>query len=317
MKRFFTQIAIYAGILLVLAIVFDWMVSTGLKKTERGDFYTMNVLMHDSINADIIMLGSSRVEHGYDPYIIDSILHCNSRNLGVSGQPFGVSCLRWQLYNQHNKPPKLIIINCDYLELRGMVENGYKREQYYPYILDKHIQPYLAHFGFSFADKYLPFYRYHGDYKLLRMGLAELLRIDHEKDENLYKGFIPFNEEYNGTNLEQFIRDNRLNFGINNEVVSVLDSMLSTVDRSITEVLFVHSPYFYRMLENMNDTSAMAVYDSLSVKYSIPMLDYSRMYICNDSAYFRDGCHINFRGSSVFTFQLAKDIDSLGIYLRE
>lgn len=317
MKRFFTQIAIYVGILLVLAIAFDLIISAGLRKTERGHFHTMNALMNDSINADVIMLGSSRVQFAYDPHIIDSVLGCNSRNLGVSGQPFGVSCLRWQLYNRHNNPPKLIIINCDYLELRGMAENGFGREQYYPYISDSFLKPYFKCFGFRWVDKYIPIYRYHGEYKIMGLGLSEILHIQHVKEENLYKGYVPFYEEYNGTNLEQFIRDNKLNFRIDKEVVSLLDSMLSSVDRNITNIIFVHAPYYHRMLENMNDTSAMAVYDSLSRKYSIPLLDYSRMYICNDSIYFRDGCHINFRGSSIFTRQMAHDIDSLGLYQKE
>lgn len=317
MKRFFTQIAVFAGILLVLAVAFDWMISSGLKKTEGGNFYTLNALMNDAIKADVVMYGNSRVEHGYDPCVIDSILGCNSFNFGVSGQPFGVSCLRWQLYNRHNNPPKLIIINCDYLELRGMAENGFKREQYYPYISESLLEPFFGDFGFSQVDKYIPLYRYHGEFQLIRLGLAEFFHIQHDKEENIYKGYIPFYEEYDGTNLEQFIRDNRLNFGIDKEVVSLLDSMLSTVDRDITNIVFVQAPYYRRMLDNMNDTNAIAVYDSLSKKYSIPVLDYSRIYICNDSTYFRDGCHVNFRGSAVFTRKMAHDIDSLGLYIRE
>jgi len=313
MRRFFTQIAIYAGILLVLAFIFDWMISSGLKKTERGHFHTMNALMNDSINADVIMLGSSRVEYGYNPHIVDTVLDCNSRNLGVSGQPFGVSCLRWQLYNRHNNPPKLIIVNCDYLELRGMVDNGYEREQYYPYMSDPLVKQFLDDYGFNYADKYIPIYRYHGDYKLMGIGLAELFHIRHDRKGNPYKGYFPSYEAWNGEALNDMIKNNGLECKLSYHVVSLLDSLLRNAIDEGSKIVFVQAPYYYRLRDNLDDHTTRSVYDSLANAYDIPSLDYQDMIICNDSTYFKDGCHLNFRGSQIFTLKLAKDLDSLNI----
>lgn len=313
MRRFFIQIAIYAGILLVLAIVFDWMISSGLKKTEYGHFHTMNALMNDSINADVIMLGSSRVAYGYDPYIIDSVLHCNSRNLGVSGQPFGVSALRWQLYNRHNNPPKLIIINCDFMEIAKMVENGYEREQYYPYMFDPLVQPCLKGYGFTWVDKYVPMYRYHGDYKLIGIGMSEFFHIRHDHKGNPYKGYLKSCNEWNGEALNDVIKNDGLKREPSYQVVSLLDSLLRNAIDVGSKVVFVQAPFYCRLRDNLDDYATRAVYDSLAMVYDIPFLDYQDMNICNDSAYFQDGCHLNYRGTEIFTFELARDIDSLNL----
>ena len=313
MKRFFIQIAIYAGILLAIAIIFDWMISTGLKKTERDHFHTMNALMNDSINADVIMLGSSRVEFGYNPYIIDTVLDCNSRNLGVSGQPFGVSALRWQLYNRHNNPPMLIIVNCDFLEIAGMVENGYEREQYYPYMFDTLVQSYLKAYGFNWADKYIPMYRYHGDYKLMFLGICELLHIYHDHKHNPYKGYFPSYEPFNGEALNGMIKNDGLKSKPSCQVVSLLDSLLSNAIDEGSKVVFVQAPYYCRLRDNLDDHATRAVYDSLAMAYDIPFLDYRDITISNDSTYFVDGCHLNYIGSEIFTLELAKDLDSLNI----
>lgn len=316
MKRFFKQISIYAGILLALAIVFDWMISSGLKKTERGHFHTMNALMNDSINADVIILGGSRAQFAYSPRIIDSVLNCNSFNLGVSGQPFGVSILRWKLFNRHNNPPKLVIINCDFLELRGLVENGYEREQYYPYMFDSLVQPYLDDYGFKWEDKNIPMYRYRGNYKLLALGFSDFWGIYHDNKHNPYKGYSPSHDKYNGEALEGIIKDGIIKANVNSNVVALLDTMLKQSAKRKCKIVFVQAPYYRRLKDYLNDDESRAIYDSLAVIYSIPILDYTELEICNDSAFFVDGCHLNFQGSPIFTLQLASDIDSLGLFIR-
>lgn len=313
MKRFFTQIAIYTGILLGIAIVFDCIISAGLRKTERNHFYTMNVLMNDSINADVIMLGSSRVQFAYDPYIIDSVLDCNSFNLGVSGQPFGVSILRWQLYNRHNNSPKLVVLNSDFLELRGMVDNGYERDQYYPYMFDPLVKPYLDDYGFNLADKYIPMYRYHGEFKLMAIGLADFMGLYHDNNHNPYKGFYPSYDAYNGEALESLINDGAIKVNVYPQVVALLDSMIKQTLKENSRVVLVQAPYYRRLKDCLQDDKSRTIYDSLSNVYGLPFLDYTEMEICNDSLYFVDGCHLNYRGSEMFTLELAKDLDSLNV----
>ena len=188
MKVFLQRVLLFFLLMAIVAVLADLCVSSGLRKTERGHFYTMNALMNQRMNADIVILGNSRAAGSYHPVVLDTILHVDSRNLGVSGQPFGISWLRWQLYRRKNISPKLLIVNIDYDELR-IITNGFEREQYYPYLSDTLVKPYLDLYGFSWADKHVPMFRYRGDYKLMGIGLAELLGIRHDTKGNYIKGY--------------------------------------------------------------------------------------------------------------------------------
>ena len=204
MKRFLVHTVVFAAVILALAVVADVMVSCGLRKTERGHFYTMNALMNQKMDADVVILGNSRASTSYHPLILDTILGVNSRNLGVSAQPFGVSYLRWQLYRRNNRKPKLLIVNIDFRDLRK-IEKGFENEQYYPYMCDTLVKPYLNLFGFTWAEKHVPMYRYRGDYKLMAIGIGELLHVHHDHKGDYYKGYYNENTPWDGHNLDEMI----------------------------------------------------------------------------------------------------------------
>ena len=47
-------------------------------------------------------------------------------------------------------------------------------------------------------------------------------------------------------------------------------------------------------------------------KYNIPILDYTDMDICYDTAFFYNSMHLNKKGANIFTDSLANDIKRLG-----
>ena len=58
------------------------------------------------------------------------------------------------------------------------------------------------------------------------------------------------------------------------------------------------------------------MYYDLSMRYELPMLDYSNCYLSQDTTYFYNATHLNKTGSDLFSAQLAYDLDSLGIILK-
>lgn len=312
MKKFIKNTIVFTIVVLSVAVAADFVISKGLRKTERGHFYTMNTLMNDSINADVVILGNSRVACSYRPSILDSILNVDSRNLGVSGQPFGVSCLRWHLYKRNNKYPKLLIINIDYGELE-MVSNGYEKEQYYPYMHDSLVKPYLDLYGFSWTEKYIPMYRYRGDYKLMSIGLMELLNIRHDTKGDYEKGYSNPNSEWNGDKLNYVIQRGKVKDKSNPEVVELIRKIIEDAKRNKVGVVFVYAPLIKDLKNNLDDEKSMKAYIGLSERYNIPILDFSEMEICSDTSYFQDANHVNKKGADYFTLALAHRIDSLGL----
>ena len=59
MKYFLKRVLEFTVLMVLLAVLSDLGVSNGLRKTERGHFYTMNALMNKQMDADIVILGNS------------------------------------------------------------------------------------------------------------------------------------------------------------------------------------------------------------------------------------------------------------------
>ena len=312
MKRFLINILGFVIVIMVLAIVSDYMISTGLKRTERGHFYTMNKLMNDRIDTDVVILGNSRAACSYQPTVLDTILKVDTWNLGVSGQPFGVSYLRWQLYRRNNCNPKLLIVNMDYGEL-NMVSNGFEKEQYYPYMTDTLVKPYLDLYGFSWAEKHVPMYRYRGNYKLMSTSLLELLHLRHDTKGDFVKGYSNQNWEWEGENLESVLRNGMVKGQCNPQVVSLLEGLLKKANEDGIPVVFVYAPLFKKLKDNLDETLSMNAYQRLSEKFGVPILDFSEMDICTDTRFFHDANHVNSVGAERFSVALAYVIDSLGV----
>ena len=315
MKKFFQNILLFVGIILLLAVIVDFAVSSGLKRTERGHFFTMNALMNQKMDADVVILGNSRAIGSYNPYILDTMLGVNSRNLGVSAQPFGVSYLRWQLYHRNNVNPKLLIVNIDFRELR-MVSNGFEKEQYYPYMTDTLVRPYLDLYGFTWAEKHVPMYRYRGDYKLMAIGFGELLHIRHDRKGNYYKGYANENTKWNGRNLQYVLSRRKIKSQCEPQAVQLLERFLQETSLEKIPVVFVYAPLYKQLKDNLEEEQTRVAYQNLSQKYDIPLLDFSEIEFCADSSYFINGHHVNRKGADFFSEKLAMAIDSIGLLKR-
>ena len=315
MKKFFQNILLFVAVILLLAIVTDVAVSNGLKRTERGHFFTMNALMNQKMDADVVILGNSRAVGSYNPYVLDTILGVNSRNLGVSAQPFGVSYLRWQLFHRNNLNPKLLIVNIDFRELR-MVTKGCEKEQYYPYMTDTLVKPYLDLYGFTWAEKHIPMYRYRGDYKLMSIGFGELLHIRHDRKGNYYKGYKNENTKWDGRNLQYVLNRGKIKGQCESQAVQLMERFLQETNSERIPVVFVYAPLYKRLKDNLEEERTRVVYQNLSQKYNIPLLDFSEIDFCTDSSYFMNGHHVNRKGADQFSEKLAIAIDSLELLKR-
>lgn len=313
MKVFLKRVLEFTVLMVLLAVLADVGVNQGLRKTERGHFYTMNALMNKQMDADIVILGNSRAAGSYHPMILDSILHVKSWNLGVSGQPFGVSWLRWELYRRNNAPPKLLVINIDYSELE-MVTNGYEKEQYYPYLKDTLVQPYLDLYGMSWMEKHIPMYRYRGDYKLICIGLGELLGIRHDTKGDYYKGYSNPTDEWDGTNLERVLQGGEVKGRANLSAAALLEQILKQSRNEGFPVVFVYAPMYVRLKQHLNEKDPVRIYQDLASRYDVPILDFTDMELCSDTLFFRDANHLNSEGSVLFSLALAHSIDSLGFF---
>jgi len=314
MKRFIRTCLQFALVAVVGAILLQRAVDYGLKKMTNHSSTQTSIaqLLSDTLNADILIMGNSRALCSYSPAIMEKETGMRTWNIGVSGQPFGISYFRYQLYAQHNRLPKLLIINIDNNELE-MIANGFGREEYYPYFSDSTVRSYLGIYGFTWKDFYIPMYKYFGDYKLIGYGLMSSVGFYPFPPQQHYHGFYNCDLSFDGETLRNVIRDNKLDSACYEEkAILLLDQFLEELNRQRVEVIFCYAPQYQELYQRLQLSDCMNVYRQLGEQYNIPILDYSSVFWANDSSYFYNANHVNLLGAKLFSTQLAHDIDSLG-----
>lgn len=177
MKRFLIHLAFWLLFASIAAVFFDVMISSGLKKTDIRKYSVWNDIYKGDINAEVLVIGSSRAWCGYNTFILDSLLECNSYNLGLDGHPFDAQLIRYKTYRRFNLKPSLIIVNTDFLSsLHNSAESQYEREQYFPYINDSILINSIAEVKhITWLERHVPLIRYFGYREDIADGLESFL----------------------------------------------------------------------------------------------------------------------------------------------
>ena len=84
MKRFFVRLFLFLAAIVLLDQLFGFAMASILKNTEKGDWGRNNYIFND-VKSDVVILGSSRAIHHYDPKIFSDTLGMSCYNCGEDG----------------------------------------------------------------------------------------------------------------------------------------------------------------------------------------------------------------------------------------
>jgi hypothetical protein len=160
MKKFIIQIVGILSIILMLLLAFDFTYTTVYKNANpRTKFQYLRSLKNTKIN--YIFLGSSRVENGIDPFIVENKTQKKCVNLGYQASKLGDIYTVLQLLKFYNITSDTVFIQVDYIfDNKGHSINlPYEMT---PYIRESQItKDYLIDYlGENPSMYYVPFIRY-------------------------------------------------------------------------------------------------------------------------------------------------------------
>lgn len=139
MKRFLKLILLLLSILFLLNVVMDYCFTHLLNHSQNDYFKGWNSIINDSIDSDLLVMGSSRAFVQYDPHIMDSLLPVNSYNLGLDASHVKRQIVKYHVYcHYQRKKPSFLIVNFDYFGNWRREEGN--REQYFPYLANPYIR---------------------------------------------------------------------------------------------------------------------------------------------------------------------------------
>ena len=303
MKKFIYKTVAFVLPFWLLLTVVDYLFSQVAKETNDYAFAieSWHDVMNGDVEADVVVMGSSRALYHMNPVVMDSILGESTYNLGVDGRNLNTQINKYYIYRKRNKKPRLIIQNIDAFALK--YEVGYNKYQFFPYFWDEDMRKaYFNEEPFTAGEKYLPMYRY------IHRGLWVFLS---NNEKHLVKGFRGQNSSWNGSAFE---RIDSIPFVVSDTTSRRFDEYLSQVKADGIKVVFVYSPIYIGATRKMTDQKRMyATYQHYADKYDIPILDYTNMWLCYDTSYFYNAMHLNKQGADIFSDSLAHDIKRLGI----
>jgi hypothetical protein len=316
MKKFLIQFGIWIGIALALSFPIDAMISSGLRKTDIRKYAVWNDIYKGGLHPDLVVVGSSRAWCGYNTFILDSILNCDSYNLGLDGHCIDFQIIRYDTYCRFNRKPKVVLLNTEFLSTLGITaESPYEREQFFPYIQDKELISRVAKAKrITWIDEYLPLVRYFGYREEFENGIKAFFGKKFFFDGGMHKGYRGKKRGWDRASLS---KDTVFFITIEKEPIVLLDSFSKRLIDDGIKVVYVKSPIYFPLRSKFaNIEQTDSIFDSISRKYNIPILDYYFSDISMDSVYFYNPSHLNKMGSELFTMELCKDLDSLGIIHR-
>lgn len=312
----FSKKIFFLFVLLIISLyTFAYMVDTGLRKSRNSHFASWNDLYNSKINADLLIMGSSRAEFHISPKIIDAELTLNSYNLGLSAWHFDMQYARFRMYLQHNRKPKYIIHNVDVYGFSKRAD-VIDYPQFLPYINDTILQNVThKHKGeFDIYQQNIPLFKYKNQQKLAFEGFLGFVGFSNLYDTtSKYKGYqgndYAWNKDFESFK-ERFPKGATYRF--DKELKRQFEEYLTFCKRENIKVILVYAPEYHEVQSYYKNKSELINLCQKSVKeYGCHFLDYSKNLLCYDRKYFYNSQHMNRKGAELFSLDLGKKIEAL------
>lgn len=310
MKQFLKKIAIFSLLVGLLMLAAEHIITKGLTSSQVGLTGSWNQLFRGSIQADVLINGSSKAYSNISPWIIDSVLLCNSYNLGISGNNFLSQYYKYQAYLAHNAAPKLVVQvvgNSCLKESAGL----YNLYQFLPYIDHPPIKKLLQHYQYvDFFDYHFPFKRYFGEKKAIEEGFLNYFLLADTLQDKFYKGSYLADKPWDNSfelfvqhtpNGREIIQDQYLG--------QLMEQFLVEQHQAAIQTVLVYAPTYQPSHAYIKNRAAIInYYSSLAAKYQVPFLNYSNLALTKNKELFFNSQHLNRKGAQLFSRILAKDL---------
>jgi hypothetical protein len=313
MKRFLKNILYLVLIVLPAWYALDYMTTHGLRKSTTDQFAEWNDIYGGKSRANLLIMGSSKARMMISPAVLDTMFHVNSYNMGMDGWQFTMQYARFRIYLQHNPPPAYIIQVIDMPFFNDRTDL-FEYDQFIPYLHDTIISNITDRYSgrFTFAERIIPLFIYNQHFTLIKEGLSAFFTKDPEQHSHL-KGYKPWKLQWDGS-FDRFKRSNPQGITevILQRVVNEFEAYLSYCRAHHIKVIMDYTPVYYE--EQPMERNAAAIrqlFTRLSMKYDMPILDYTHDSLCYQKKYFFNSQHMNVAGAEIYSKTLAHDLDKI------
>jgi hypothetical protein len=287
-------------------VLFFAMLSYYAKKEKYDN--RIELLLDKKINADILILGSSRANNDYSPEVIMNQTGRTCYNLGMSGTNVVFHEMILDLILMNPDKPKLIIYNIDdYASLHDIKKVVFRKDLLYPYVDNPYINnkicaelnknelatriscSYKQNVNFSNALKYLLFGKEKMDYKINNTNAFGATLIVN-KPQDAAPVYIANTTDLTKLKTDQTYRQSLIN-------------IQKKCSQNNIQLIFCFPPKFISPTPGFFNEIKSNTFKNVAV------LDYSEKM--SNSDYFFDTEHLNKTGAAFFSQLLSQEIKKL------
>src|SRR5690554_2880192 len=302
MKTLLTKIGVVIATFLLLDMAFGMLLNKTLEMSPDGRYYKATYTLAHSKD-DIVILGSSRAETNYVPYIFEDAFGLSCWNAGRGGQGLAFwHALNLGMLERHS--PKMVILNIEYdflgldpgnasFERAGFLRPFYKNYPAIRPIIDK----------ISVSEKFLVksnLYAFNSSYYyLLRPFIFK--GVDGLPEE---KGWKPLRGKMVKSNKEKKVLDESAG-PLDPRYVKMINEFVDVLVAKGTKVIFCLGPDY--MEKVINTPTLEYVRNMENVRLINLSLDKN---LTENPRLYRDDRHLNEEGAIMFSKLLVSEMEN-------
>lgn len=307
--RSVARIVCFFCLIAVCTFVLDSVINSGLRRIRTSAFGVQNRIVEGTIDADIVIAGSSRALTHYDPRVISAMTGRNAFNIGLNGAQTDMQVARFKTYLEHNRKPALLIFNLDIFSFQTTHGGVYDPGQYLPYLNEPTIYAALERIDKNvWKSKFLPLYGYAVVDLRFTWVQGVLGFLGWNPGEDHFFGFKPRYAEWTD-DFERLRKTNPngVEFAIEHDGNSLMEELLQLCKQRGIAALLVYSPEYVDMQAlTRNRSRIFSSFSTLSERYGVPIWDFSSSVISLHKENFYNSQHLNAVGAAAFTKDLAE-----------
>lgn len=296
MKRFVLRLCVFLAMMFILDRGFGLAMRYLQDHAKGGYIGHHNYILHRT-NEDILIFGSSRAIHHYNPQILMDSLGMTCYNCGQDGNGIVLFYGWWQMIKKRHKPDIVIydvnpvfdlLVGEDNHKYLGWLRSEYDNDNVKQIFED--IDP---------SEKYKMqsmMYRYNSKF------LQNITDYLHPLFNISPNGYLPLEGEMD----KMKVRDNSdkrvSRYAFDSQKLAYIESLIKDTKERGIKLLFVASPIWYGM-----DDCQFLLLKEICQRQGVLFYNYSNdtSFVHHDEL-FKDGSHLNSHGADVFTKEICK-----------
>lgn len=283
----------------------DFVVTSGLKKSNYRDLPKLVEITNGGIDAQVIIVGSSRALVHFDCEKISKKTGLSCYNLGLDGSNFKLQKEILELYLRKNKTPERLIWSLD-INTLGEIDTFYGIENLVPFMREPEIREIISIQNSNPEYLYyLPMIRYKFKSNFIPIGLLSYLNLIKYR-RRVINGYREMDLEWKPN--DKIKGDFRFQFKIDSTYIYNFFEQIHVLQSRSVKISFCITPYFNKGFES--DKFILDFeneFKSIASVIQVPVYSYLNSEISMSKNYFYDYSHLNKRGVNKFMNEFLMD----------